>query len=70
MTAAEIVCMTRNVWGVISAKMFNFFREGESAFFYLLWAIISNHHRIRLESGESLLVLRLTLRLDSTLQNL
>ena len=32
---------TTNLWGVISAKMFNFFREGESAFFYLLWAIIS-----------------------------
>ena len=30
----------------------------------------TNHHRMRLESGESLLVLRLTLRLDSTLQNL
>ena len=30
----------------------------------------TNHHRIRLESGESLLVLRLTLRLDSSVQNL
>ena len=29
------------IWGVISPKMLNFFWEGESAFFYLLWVIIS-----------------------------